>query len=74
MAKIKNIMEVTNPLKEEILKGHVHTKDDMSAGLLPYCFSDSTDEATINIIERIFTMRQPIKNQAVSRLTKRVEE
>ena len=27
--KIKNIKEVTEPLKEEILKGDVHTIDEM---------------------------------------------
>lgn len=28
---IKNIKEVTEPLKEEILNGHVHTIDEMKA-------------------------------------------
>ena len=32
---IKNIKEVTEPLKEEILKGDVHTIDEMKAWLLP---------------------------------------
>jgi len=30
---IKNIKEITEPLKEEILNGHVHTIDDMKAWL-----------------------------------------
>ena len=35
--QIKNIKEVTEPLKEEILKGHVHTIEemkDMASGIL----------------------------------------
>ena len=35
MAQIKNIKEVTEPLKEEILKGDVHTIDEMRAWLKP---------------------------------------
>ena len=33
--KIKNIKEVTEPLKEEILKGDVHTINEMRAWLKP---------------------------------------
>jgi len=32
---IKNISEVTEPLKEQILKGDVHTIDEMRAWLKP---------------------------------------
>ena len=32
MPPIKNIKEVTEPLKEQILKGDVHTIDEMKAG------------------------------------------
>ena len=32
---IKNISEVTEPLKEEILKGDVHTIEEMKAWLKP---------------------------------------
>lgn len=54
---------------------NLHTIDAMRAWLLPYCYSDSTDNATKNIIERIFSMRQPIKkSNRVSRDTKRGEE
>ena len=31
MVYIKNIKEVTEPLKEQILKGDVHTIDEMKA-------------------------------------------
>ena len=33
MTSIKNIKEMTEPLKEEILNGHVHTIDEMKAWL-----------------------------------------
>lgn len=36
MSQIKNIKEVTEPLKEEILKGDVHTIDGMKAWLQPF--------------------------------------
>lgn len=36
--KIKNIKEVTEPLKEEILKGNVHTIDEMRAWLFVSLF------------------------------------
>ena len=39
--KIKNIKEVTEPLKEEILKGDVHTIDEMRAWLKPLGYSDT---------------------------------
>jgi len=44
MFQIKNISEVTEPLKEQILKGDVHTIDEMRAWLKPLGYSD-----TINI-------------------------
>ena len=34
--KIKNIREVTEPLKEEFLKGNVHTIEEMKAWLEPF--------------------------------------
>ena len=37
--KIKNIKEVTEPLKEEILKGNVHTIEEMRAWLKPLGYS-----------------------------------
>jgi len=53
---IKNIKEVTEPLKEEILKGHVHTIEEMKAWLKPLGYSDSINEAAINFILGEFVM------------------
>ena len=54
--KIKNIKEVTEPLKEEILKGNVHTIDEMKAWLKPLGYSDAINDAAINFILREFVM------------------
>ena len=56
MTHIKNIKEVTEPLKEEILKGDVHTIEEMKAWLKPLDYSDTINEATINFILREFVM------------------
>ena len=40
MTQIKNIKEVTEPLKEEILKGNVHTIEEMKAWLQSFGSSD----------------------------------
>ena len=53
---IKNIKEVTEPLKEQILKGDVHTIEDMRAWLKPLGYSDTINEAAINFILREFVM------------------
>ena len=53
---IKNIREVTEPLKEQILKGDVHTIDEMMAWLKPLGYSDTINEAAINFILREFVM------------------
>ena len=53
---IKNIKEVTEPLKEEILNGRVHTIDEMKAWLQPLGYSDAINEAVINFILREFVM------------------
>lgn len=53
---IKNISEVTEPLKEQILKGDVHTIDEMRAWLKPLDYSDTINEAAINFILREFVM------------------
>ena len=53
---IKNIKEVTEPLKEEILKGDVHTIEDMRAWLKPLGYSNTINEAAINFILREFVM------------------
>lgn len=56
--KIKNISEVTEPLKEEILNGNVHTIDEMKAWLQPLGYSDAINEAAIKFILREFEMRE----------------
>ena len=53
---IKNISEVTKPLKEQILKGDVHTIDEMRAWLKPFGYSDTINEAAIKFILREFVM------------------
>lgn len=53
---IKNIKEVTEPLKEQILKGDVHTIDEMRAWLKPLGYSNTINEASINFIPREFVM------------------
>ena len=53
---IKNIKEVTEPLKEEILKGNVHTIEEMKAWLKPFGYSDAINDAAINFILREFVM------------------
>ena len=54
--KIKNISEVTEPLKEEILKGDVHTIEEMKEWLKPLGYSDAINDAAINFILREFVM------------------
>lgn len=56
MVQIKNISEVTEPLKKQILKGAVHTIDEMRAWLKPLGYSDSINEAAINFILHDFVM------------------
>ena len=56
MTKIKNIKEVTEPLKEQILKGDVHSIDEMKAWLKPLGYSDAINEAAVNFILREFVM------------------
>lgn len=58
MTSIKNIKEVTEPLKEEILNGHVHTIDEMMAWLQPLGYSEAINEAAIKFILREFVMRE----------------
>lgn len=53
---IKNIKEVTEPLKEQIIKGDIHTIDEMRAWLKPLGYSDAINEAAINFILREFVM------------------
>ena len=56
MAHIRNISEVTEPLKEGILKGKVHTIEEMKAWLQPFGYSDTINDAAINFILREFVM------------------
>ena len=58
MTPIKNIKEVTEPLKEEILKGDVHTIEEMRSWLQAFGYSDAIKDATINAILREFVMRK----------------
>ena len=53
---VKNIRDVSEPLKEQILKGDVHTIDEMKAWLKPLGYSDTIKEAAINYIFREFVM------------------
>ena len=56
MLQIKNISEVTEPLKEQILKGDVHSIDEMREWLKPLEYSDTINEAAINFILCEFVM------------------
>ena len=48
------ISQVTEPLKEDILNGHIHTIDEMKA----WGYSDAINEAAIKFILREFVMRE----------------
>jgi len=63
---IKNIKEVTEPLKEEILKGHVHTIEEVRAWLKPLGYSDTINEAAINFILREFVMSKVSSNSMMN--------
>ena len=56
MNQIKNIKEVTEPLKEEILKGDIHTIEEMKAWMQAFGYSNAIKDATINAILREFVM------------------
>ena len=56
MSQIKNIKEVTEPLKEEILKGDVQTIEGMKAWLQAFGYSDAIKDATVNAILRELVM------------------
>lgn len=47
---------MTELLKEEILKGDVHTIEEMKAWLQAFGYSDALKDATINAILREFVM------------------
>ena len=56
MTPIKNIKEVTAPLKKQILHGNIHTIDGMIAWLQPMGYSDAINKAAIDAILRDFVM------------------
>ena len=56
MNSIKNVSEVTEPLKEQILKGDVHTINEMKAFPKPLGYSDTINDAAINFILSEFVM------------------
>ena len=56
VVKEEDNSQVTEPLKEEILNGHVHTIDEMRAWLKPLGYSDTIKDAAINFILREFVM------------------
>ena len=47
---------MTEPLKEQILQGNVHTIEEMKAWLQAFGYSDAIKDATINAILREFVM------------------
>ncbi len=53
---IKNIKEVTEPLKEQIFNGTVRSMQEMRAWLQPLGYSDTINEAAIKFILREFVM------------------
>ena len=53
---INNISEVTEPLKEQIIKGDIHTIDEMRAWLQGFGYSDAIKDAAVNAILREFVM------------------
>jgi hypothetical protein len=55
-AKEVDNSQVTEPLKEDILKGDVHTIEEMKAWLKPFGYSDAINAAAINFILREFVM------------------
>ena len=55
-AKEVDNSQVTEPLKELILKGDVHTIEEMKAWLQALGYSDAIKDATINAILREFVM------------------
>ena len=72
MTPIKNIKEVTEPLKEQILKGDVHTIDEMMAWLKPLGYSDTINDAAINFILREFVMSK-VSSQSMMNMDMVVE-
>ncbi len=57
---------MTEPLKEEILKGDVHTIEGMKAWLQGFGYSDAIKDATINAILREFVMSKVSSDSIVN--------
>jgi hypothetical protein len=55
---VKNIKEVSEPLKEQVLNGALHSIEEMKAWLQPLGYSDAINEAAIKFILREFVMRE----------------
>lgn len=53
MSPIKNIKEITEPLKEEILNGIIYTIDEMMVRLQPLGYSETINEAAIKSTSRV---------------------
>ncbi len=66
MSPIKNIKEVTEPMKEQVLRGDLHTIDEMRAWLKPLGYSDTINEAAINFILREFVMSKVSSNSMMN--------
>ena len=73
MSQIKNISEVTEPLKDEILKGDVHTIEEMRAWIQAFGYSDAIKDATINAILREFVMSKHNMDMIVELLRPQME-
>ena len=63
---VKNIKEVAEPLKDQILNGAVHTTDEMKAWLKPFGYSDTINEAAIKFVLREFVMSKVSANFATN--------
>ena len=61
-----NIKEITEPLKEQILNGKVHTIDEMKAWLQPLGYSDTINDAAIKFILREFVMSKVLTDNMMN--------
>ena len=53
---VKNIKEVSEPLKEQVLNGALHSIEEMRTWLQPLGYSDTINEAAIKFVLREFVM------------------
>ena len=63
---IKTISVVTEPLRDQILSGHLHTIDEMRAWLKPFGYSDAINEAAVNFILRELVMSKISSDQVMN--------